>query len=72
MTWDQEDGSYGKVISRFLRHASRSEDLTVFGDGSQSRSFCYVVDTVVGLLLLIRGTAWKATFTTLEMKSRRR
>ncbi len=46
---------YGRVVSRFLVQALEGEDLTVFGDGSQTRSFCYVADTVTGLLLLCRG-----------------
>ncbi len=43
---------YGRVVSRFLLQSLGGEDLTVFGDGSQTRSFCYVTDTVSGLLLL--------------------
>ncbi len=46
------EGFYGRVVSRFLLQALKGEDLTVFGDGSQTRSFCYVSDTVTGLLQL--------------------
>ena len=46
------DGSYGRVISRFILQALKGEPLTVFGDGSQTRSFCYVSDMVTGLILL--------------------
>ena len=46
------EGFYGRVVSRFLLQALKGGDLTVFGDGSQTRSFCYVTDTVSGLLLL--------------------
>jgi UDP-glucuronate decarboxylase len=45
------DGSYGRVVSRFILQALKGEDLTVFGDGSQTRSFCYVTDTVSGIPL---------------------
>lgn len=45
------EGFYGRVVSRFILQALKGEDLTVFGDGSQTRSFCYVTDTVGGLLL---------------------
>lgn len=44
------EGFYGRVVSRFLLQALKGEDLTVYGDGSQTRSFCYVTDTVTGLL----------------------
>ena len=45
----------GRVVPAFLDQALRGEDLTVFGDGSQTRSFCYVADLVQGLLLLIES-----------------
>ncbi len=48
------DGSYGRVVSRFILQSLRGEDVTVFGDGSQTRSFCYVTDTVAGLMRLIQ------------------
>jgi dTDP-glucose 4,6-dehydratase len=40
----------GRVISNFMRQALRGEDLTVYGDGQQTRSFCYVSDEVTGVL----------------------
>lgn len=40
----------GRVVSNFILQALKSEDITVFGDGSQTRSFCYVKDMVDGLL----------------------
>ncbi len=43
----------GRVVPAFLDQALRGEDLTVFGDGSQTRSFCYVSDLVEGLLRLV-------------------
>ena len=43
----------GRVVSSFIVQALRGEPLTVFGDGSQTRSFCYVDDVVEGLILLM-------------------
>ncbi len=42
----------GRVISNFMKQALRSEPLTVYGDGKQTRSFCYVSDEVDGILRL--------------------
>jgi UDP-glucuronate decarboxylase len=42
----------GRVVSTFVVQALRGEDLTVFGDGRQTRSFCYVDDLVEGLVRL--------------------
>jgi dTDP-glucose 4,6-dehydratase len=42
----------GRAIPTFLRQALANEPLTVFGDGSQTRSFCYVDDLVEGLVRL--------------------
>lgn len=43
----------GRVIPAFIGQALRGEDLTVFGDGSQTRSFCYVDDQIEGLYRLL-------------------
>ena len=43
----------GRVIPAFIGQALRGEDLTVFGDGSQTRSFCYVDDEVEGIYRLL-------------------
>lgn len=43
----------GRVIPAFMGQALRGEDLTVFGDGSQTRSFCYVDDQVEGIFRLL-------------------
>ena len=43
----------GRVVSNFVVQALRGEPLTVFGDGSQTRSFCYVDDLVEGLVALM-------------------
>lgn len=52
------DGIYGRVIPRFIDQALTGKSLTVFGDGSQTRSFTYVTDQIEGLLrLAARDTA---------------
>ena len=43
----------GRVVPAFIDQALRGEPLTVFGDGSQTRSFCYVSDLVTGLMRLM-------------------
>jgi len=45
----------GRVISNFMRQALRGEDLTVYGSGTQTRSFCYVDDEIEGILRLSRS-----------------
>jgi dTDP-glucose 4,6-dehydratase len=45
----------GRVISNFLMQALRGEDLTIYGDGSQTRSFCYVTDLIDGIIRLARS-----------------
>jgi len=47
----------GRVVSNFVLQALRGEDLTVYGDGSQTRSFCYVDDLIDGFLRLIESPA---------------
>jgi dTDP-glucose 4,6-dehydratase len=47
--------SDGRVISNFLMQALRGEPLTVYGDGNQTRSFCYVDDLLEGILLLSKS-----------------
>ncbi len=44
----------GRVISNFMKQALRAEDLTVYGDGLQTRSFCYVSDEIAGIVALSR------------------
>ena len=46
--------SDGRVISNFIMQALRGEPLTIYGDGSQTRSFCYVDDLIEGILRLSR------------------
>jgi dTDP-glucose 4,6-dehydratase len=45
----------GRAIPTFVRQARANEPVTVFGDGSQTRSFCYVDDLIRGLVLLARS-----------------
>lgn len=45
----------GRVVSNFIVQALRSEDITIYGDGNQTRSFCYVSDLVSGLVKLMES-----------------
>jgi len=45
----------GRVIPNFVKQALSSDDLTVYGDGEQTRSFCYVSDMIDGLLTLLHS-----------------
>lgn len=45
----------GRVVSNFVMQALRGEPITVYGDGSQSRSFCYVSDLIDGLVALMNA-----------------
>lgn len=45
----------GRVISNFLTQAIRGEPLTIYGDGSQTRSFCYVSDLIDGLITVMES-----------------
>ncbi len=45
----------GRVVSNFIVQALRGNPLTVYGDGSQTRSFCYVSDLVEGFIRLMNG-----------------
>jgi UDP-glucuronate decarboxylase len=45
----------GRVVSNFIVQALRGEPLTLYGDGSQTRSFCYVSDLIDGLISLMNG-----------------
>lgn len=48
----------GRAIPTFLRQALQDKPLTVFGDGSQTRSFCYVDDLIRGLVSLMESDAY--------------
>ena len=43
----------GRVVSNFIMQALRDKNLTIFGDGSQTRAFCYVADLIEGLLAMM-------------------
>jgi UDP-glucuronate decarboxylase len=45
----------GRVVSNFIRQALRGEDITIFGDGSQTRSFCYRDDLVEGMIRMMNS-----------------
>lgn len=46
------EGVYGRAVPRFIQQALSGKKITIFGDGKQTRSFCYVVDQIEGLLKL--------------------
>jgi UDP-glucuronate decarboxylase len=46
----------GRVVSNFILQALRGEDITVFGDGSQTRSFCFVSDLIEGFVKMMAST----------------
>jgi dTDP-glucose 4,6-dehydratase len=46
----------GRVVPNFMKQALRGEDLTVYGDGRQTRSFCYVSDEIDGILRLAKSS----------------
>jgi UDP-glucuronate decarboxylase len=45
----------GRVVSNFIRQALRGEDITIFGAGDQTRSFCYRDDLVEGIIRMMNG-----------------
>jgi UDP-glucuronate decarboxylase len=45
----------GRVVTNFIRQALQGEDITLFGDGSQTRSFCYVDDLVEVIIRMMNG-----------------
>jgi UDP-glucuronate decarboxylase len=47
------DPQDGRVVSNFIMQALRGEDITIYGSGKQSRSFCYVDDMIDALILLM-------------------
>ncbi len=56
-TYGPRMGDDGRVISNFIRQALAGQPLTVYGDGKQTRSFCYVSDLVRGLILCMQKAA---------------
>jgi UDP-glucose 4-epimerase len=49
----RQTGAYGMVLPRFVRQALAGDDLTVYGNGTQSRCFAHVLDVVHGMVLLL-------------------
>tara|TARA_A100001015_G_scaffold303703_1_gene393783 strand:+ start:81 stop:449 length:369 start_codon:yes stop_codon:yes gene_type:complete len=49
------DKTDGRVISNFINQALTDMDITIYGDGSQTRSFCYITDQVNGLVKLMNS-----------------
>lgn len=47
----------GRVVSNFIVQALRNENITIFGDGSQTRSFCYVDDLIEGMIRMMESPA---------------
>ena len=44
---------YGRVVAKFIQQAVEGKSVTVYGDGSQTRSFCYITDQMIGLIKLL-------------------
>lgn len=53
MTWND-----GRVVSNFIVQALRDEPITIYGDGLQTRSFCYISDMVEGLVRMMNHENW--------------
>jgi UDP-glucuronate decarboxylase len=53
MSWDD-----GRVVSNFIVQALKGQDITIYGAGSQTRSFCYVSDLVLGLYKMMESDNW--------------
>jgi len=49
------DPQDGRVVSNFVTQALRGEDITIYGDGQQTRSFCYVDDLISGMMALMKS-----------------
>ena len=48
----------GRVVSNFILQALKGEDITIYGDGSQTRSFCYVDDLVTGMIKMMENPSF--------------
>ena len=53
------DGLYGRALSRFILQALANDDITVYGKGDQTRSFCYVTDTIEAILRMTARPSMK-------------
>ena len=54
------DGVYGRALSRFVLQCLRKEPITIYGDGSQTRSFNYVTDTISGILGMVTNKSFNS------------
>ncbi len=52
------DPDDGRVVSNFILQALKGEDITIYGDGSQTRSFCYVDDLVTGMIKMMENPSF--------------
>ncbi len=52
----------GRVVSNFVNQALRGQDITIYGDGSQTRSFCYISDMVRGLMAMMDNDEYIGPF----------
>jgi UDP-glucose 4-epimerase len=50
----RQTGRYGMVVPRFVQAATKSEDITIYGDGTQSRVFCHVLDAIDAALKITK------------------
>jgi UDP-glucuronate decarboxylase len=55
----RSDGIYGRALSRFVKQALSGKEITVYGTGRQTRSFCYISDTLRAILLATSRTRMK-------------
>jgi len=53
------DGAYARAVPRFISQALSNQDITIYGDGSQTRSFCYVTDTIAAILKMLEAKSLK-------------
>ena len=49
------DANDGRVVSNFIVQALKGEDITIYGDGKQTRSFCYVDDLIEGMIRMMNS-----------------
>lgn len=52
------DGSYGRAVSRFILQCLKNEPITIYGDGSKTRSFSYVTDTMAGIFSILENSSF--------------
>lgn len=57
----RSDGHYARAVPRFMTQALTNQPITIYGDGTQTRSFCYITDTVTGLLALLTNEKAEGT-----------